>query len=55
VISSAGELHSWWPLAETIKVEGICLHGTNRDVLLVNDPDNAAIPAGLYSARLPFT
>jgi hypothetical protein len=55
VISSAGELHSWWPLAETIKVEGICLHGTNRDVLLVNDPDDAAIPAGLYAARLPFT
>lgn len=54
VISSAGELQSWWPLAEPIKVEGICLHGTNRDLLLVNDPDDAAIPAGLYAARLPF-
>lgn len=55
VLSSAGELQSWWPLAEPIKVEGICLHGTNRDLLLVNDPDDAAIPAGLYSARLPFS
>jgi hypothetical protein len=55
VISSAGELQSWWPLAEPIKVEGISLHGSDRDLLLVNDPDDAAIPAGLYSARLPFT
>ncbi|MGH8607148.1 MAG: glycosyltransferase family 9 protein [Gammaproteobacteria bacterium] len=54
VISSAGELQSFWPLAEPIKIEGICLHGTNRDVLLVNDPDDAAIPAGLYATRLPF-
>jgi hypothetical protein len=54
VISSAGELQSFWPLAKPIKIEGICLHGTNRDVLLVNDPDDAAIPAGLYAARLPF-
>ncbi len=54
VISNAGELQSWWPLAEPLKVEGICLHGSRRDLLLVNDPDDAAIPAGLYAARLPF-
>jgi hypothetical protein len=53
-VSALRRLQSWWPLAEPIKVEGICLHGSHRDLLLVNDPDDAAIPAGLYSARLPF-
>ncbi len=55
VITSAGELQGWWPLAEPIKVEGVCLHGGHGHLLLVNDPDDPAIPAGLYAARLPST
>ncbi len=53
VVTSGGALRSWWPLSEPIKIEGICLHQTDRDVLLVNDPDDPAFPAGLYAARLP--
>ncbi|MFN4290170.1 MAG: DUF6929 family protein [Permianibacter sp.] len=44
-------LVGWWPLAEPIKLEGLVIAGD--ELLLVNDPDDAAIPAQLFSCRFP--
>jgi len=52
VISSAGELKCWWPLAELIKVEGICFHGTNRDLLLVKASGRCGDPGGFVCRSL---
>lgn len=41
----------WWPLAEPVKVEGLIIAGA--ELLLVNDPDDAKVPAELFSCPLP--
>jgi hypothetical protein len=53
VLGETGELEAWWPLADPIKIEGICLCGGDGELLLVNDPDDPGIAAGLYVGRLP--
>ncbi len=44
-------LVGWWPLAERVKVEGLVIAGS--ELLLVNDPDDASVPAELFSCPLP--
>ena len=47
-------LQAWWPLTEPIKFEGVAVEPTQTGwrLLLVNDPDDRAIAAGLYEVFL---
>ena len=52
---SAHRLTGWWPLAEPVKVEGLVVQPVDDriEILLVNDPDDRAIPAQLFRTVLP--